>query len=149
MSRGCVPGPVISAVRRERPEDRLSLLEPIFQRETLAESHERPCRDLSARARLLQGAYLRGHAIYTRGRYGKGYTRGPGGLVEKSLEEWSISYECIPCKCAASSTMGNERLEEASRGQGHEHSAEPSIEYRVPSTEYRVLKFERVGGGAE
>jgi len=40
-----------------------------------------------------------------RGRKGK-RERGGGGeggerrRPEKSAEEWSISYECIPCKCA-------------------------------------------------
>lgn len=44
--------------------------------------------------------------------------RGIHSLLEKSLEEWSISYECIPCKCAVDHGEGG--LEERERGGGGE-----------------------------
>lgn len=77
----------------ERAEDRSSLPEPIFYGGTLPTSLECPCRDLSrAHCRIYLHIPRRSiiHARYT----------GIHSLLEKSLEEWSISYECIPCKCA-------------------------------------------------
>ncbi|KAK1121699.1 hypothetical protein K0M31_010010 [Melipona bicolor] len=137
ISSGMVPRPVISAVRRERPEDRLSLLEPIFHEKTLAKSLERPCRDLS-RARapppITYNTYMATLYIHA------GIARDThGGLVAWWRSRWKNGrFHMNAFHANASSAMGNGRLEEASRDQ--EQSAEPSTQ--VPSTEYRVPSIE-------
>ena len=142
-----VPGPVIPAVRRERPEDGLSLLEPIFHGKTLPKSLERSCRDLSrARAHLLQGAYLRGHAIYTR-RYSKGYTRVPAWWRSR-WKNGRFHMNAFHANAPHRRPWGTEGWRKAAGARNSRLNRVP--EYRVPSTrvsstEHRVPKFECVG----
>lgn len=129
VSRGWFPGPVISAVRRERPEDRSSLLEPIFHGRTLAESLSSVPAGIylaPTPRRIPTWAALYIHAGTARDTH--------GGLVAWWRSRWKNGrFHMNAFHANAPHRRPWGKLEEASRGQ--EQPAEPSTEYRAPSTQ--------------
>lgn len=135
----CPRRPVISAVYRaeendERAEDRSSLPEPIFYGGTLSTFSRVSLSGFISRARTLSLslACVLVHTYTWKTSTIHARWQGIHSPLEKSLEEWSISYECIPCKCAVD--RGERR-----GGEGEEERTERSF--------LRARRGFRVGGG--
>lgn len=135
----CPRRPVISAVycaeeNDERAEDRSSLPEPIFYGGTLSTFSRVSLSGFISRARTLSLSLSRVYSCTYTWKTSTIHARWQGihSPLEKSLEEWSISYECIPCKCAVD--RGERR-----GGEGEEERTERSF--------LRARRGFRVGGG--
>lgn len=87
---GIVPEPVIAAQKRTTSGRKIGR----HYRNQFSTSN------LTYISRVPSSGYIsRAHA-YLWDEYIRAGSKGYTGLLKKSLEEWSISYECIPCKCA-------------------------------------------------